>query len=458
MGAATSRSGLVQQYVEPMHRRVRATPRPAGRDRRAQAPRLGECGQRRRRGNPLEVIRGVWRLDRQRVPFGDGAAELASPVAIGALAGSGLRGGVVRGVMRGLGGGGRGIERPGGAGADHPANRHRDGQNRCQPRMPAFHNPTNTPCPPPGQVRAFPRNEGAPPSIGTPRFGFEGKVPSLRAFPGARAPRPRLGLPGSVSRAGCPRSVRFPRSEGAPPSIGNPAFSFEGKLPSLRAFPGARAPRPRLGLPRSVSRASCPRSARFLERGRPALDWDSRVQFRGQVALAPGVSWSEGAPPSIGSPRFGFEGKVPSLRAFPRSEGAPPSIGSPRFGFEGKVPLLRAFPGARAPRPRLGLPGSVSRARCPRSARFPERGRPALDWGSRVRFRGQVALAQRVSRSEGAPPSIGDPRFGFEGKLPSLRAFPRSEGAPPSIGTPGFGFEGKVPSLRAFPNLSAAFD
>ena len=223
-----------------MHRRVRATPRRAERGGRTQAPRLDECGQRNRRGNPLEVISGVWRLDRQRIPFGDGAAELASPVAIGALAGSGLRGGVVRSVMRGLGGG---VERPGRAGADHPANRHRDGQNRCQPRMPAFHAPTNTPCPPPGQVRAFPRSEGAPPSIGNPGFGFEGKVPSLQAFP---------------------------------PERGRPALDWD--FPVRFRGQGALAPR--------VS----------SERGRPALDWDSPVRFRGQVALAPGVSSERGRP------------------------------------------------------------------------------------------------------------------------------------------------------------------
>ena len=119
-----------------MHRRVSAMPRPAGRGGRTQPPRLGGCGKGKRRGNPLEVIRRVRRLDRQRIPFRNGTAEFARPRAIGAFTGGRLRGDVVPGMMRSLG---RSVERPGRAGADHPANRHRQGQNRCQPRMFVFH-------------------------------------------------------------------------------------------------------------------------------------------------------------------------------------------------------------------------------------------------------------------------------------------------------------------------------
>ena len=74
----------------------------------------------------------------------------------------------------------------------------------------------------------------------------------------------------------------------------------------------------------------------------------SRVRFRGQGALAPGVSpWTEGVPPSMGFLRFGFEGKMPSLRVFSFGARAPRPRWDPGFGFEGKLPSLRVSPSER---------------------------------------------------------------------------------------------------------------
>ena len=173
-------------------------------------------------------------------------------------------------------------------------------------------------------------------------------------------------------------------------------------MPSLRAFPPERG-RPALdwesrvrfrGREPSVRCALAP--AFPLERGRPALDWESRGRFRGQVALAPCVSLGARAPrPRLGIPRVGSEGKLPSLRD-PLERGRPALDWESRIRFRGQVALAPAFP--------------------------LERGRPALDWESRGRFRGQVALAPCVSLGARAPrPRLGIPRVGSEGRVPSLR-------------------------------------
>ena len=133
------------------------------------------------------------------------------------------------------------------------------------------------------------------------------------------------------------------------------------------------------------------------ERGRPALDWESRVRFRGQGALAPRRTCGARAPRPRRDPWVRFRGQgALAPRRNVRSEGAPPSTGSrvrfrgqgalaPRRTSGARAPRPRRDPwvrfrgqgalaprrtcGARAPRPRLGIPGSVSRARCPRSVK-----------------------------------------------------------------------------------------
>ena len=157
------------------------------------------------------------------------------------------------------------------------------------------------------------------------------------------------------------RHKRAPRSEGVPPSIGSPAWSLPGQ--------DALAP----GRPARLRRC-LPAQACSTERGRPALDWVSRVvASRARrprsgapspaPALSPGTSVLHGARasrPRLGIPRGRFQGKTPSLRGAqpgsgvvsrhkraPRSEGVPPSIGSSAWSVRGQDPFAPGHPSDR---------------------------------------------------------------------------------------------------------------
>ena len=205
----------------------------------------------------LEVIGYVRRFDRQRIPFRDDAAEFARPAAIGALAGGRLSGGVVRAMMRRLGCGGRCVEWPRRAGADHPANRHCDGQHRCNQRMSALHGPINTP--------RLPASQGARGSIAAAilnlAFSFMSSESPRSEFPSCQqGPDARFGNAARQRGSFAKRNYNGPKvrrdrqvapERGRPALDGVPRFGFEGKVPVKRTTAAMADRLPTLG-PHSI--------------------------------------------------------------------------------------------------------------------------------------------------------------------------------------------------------------